>query len=91
MRVREMFMALMAARHSSRAPTLSVMVKWMVVFPGTMVASVHLCKCAGDEADILVSRFVEGCCWCCVFCWGVRRGDNEERREGGEGGGGGRR
>lgn len=55
MRVRETFMALMAARHSSRAPTLSVIVKWMVVFPGTMVISVHLCKCAGVEADIVVS------------------------------------
>ena len=41
-RVRDMFMALMAARHSSRAPTLSAIEKRTVDLTGVKVASVHL-------------------------------------------------
>lgn len=42
MRVKEMFKERMAARHSSRAPTLSVIEKWMVVLIGDDAVSVHL-------------------------------------------------
>lgn len=55
MRVNEMFRARMAVRHSSKAPTLSVMEKWMVVLTGATAESVHLCRWLAAE-DI-------------VFCW----------------------
>lgn len=63
-RVREMCMALMAARQSSRAPTLSVMEKWTVVLTGATGVSVHLWRwwvgAAADMVDWLLFRWFVG-------------------------------